>query len=307
VEDALSGRNGHAFTPALATLAEDGERLAGIGDASDAGRGDPQSRVNIDFAALQQLGFLNPATPRSRLADEFRAIKRPLLRNIDERSAAARGLRPNLIMVTSALQGDGKTFNSINLAVSIAMEQDRTVLFVDADVVRATAGRTLGVDGKAPGLIDLLKEGSEIEPADVILRTNMNKLSILPAGNASDKSTELLASDTMHAFMIELADRYPDRVVVFDSPPLLMTTEASVLASFMGQIVFVASADLTPQTAVQEALEQIGEDKLVGMVLNRASQRRSKLLGIGSYGYGYGYGYGSVAGRTTEESGTVSP
>ena len=247
--------------------------------------------IELPFEALQQQGFLSPLIPRSRMAEEFRTIKRPLLRNI-EGSGPSSIERPNLVMVTSALQGDGKTFSSINLAISIAMEQDKTVLFVDADVVRATAGRTLGVPPGSPGLIDLLEGNDKIEPADVIMRTNMENLRVLPAGNASDKSTELLASRDMHDFMIELSHRYSDRVIVFDSPPLLLTTEASVLASFMGQIVFIASSDVTPQHAVQEALEQIGEDKMVGVVLNRASPRRSKILGIGSYGYGYGYGQG---------------
>lgn len=275
--------------------------LAHIGNTS-------ASYVELPFNDLRTQGFLTPTVPRSRLAEEFRTIKRPLLKNID--GPGSQNIdRPNLIMVTSALQGDGKTFSSINLAISIAMEQDKTVLFVDADVVRATAGKTLGIPSDTPGLIDLLQEGSEIEPADVIMRTNMDKLRILPAGNASDKSTELLASGGMHDFMIELSHRYPDRVIVFDSPPLLLTTEAAVLASFMGQIVFVASADVTPQHAAQEALEQIGEDKMIGIVLNRASRRRSKLLGVGSYGYGYGYGggYGYGAGREGSSSAEETP
>lgn len=265
-------------------------------------------RLEIQFDELQKLGFVSPMTPRSRMAEEFRTIKRPLLKNISGRGSR-QVERPNLIMVTSALQGDGKTFTSINLAISIALEQDKTVLFVDADVVRASAGRTLGVKAGTPGLIDLLQDDSDIEPSDVILHTNLPNLRVLPAGNASDKSTELLASSTMHDFMLELSARYRDRVIVFDSPPLLLTTEASVLASFMGQVVFVASADITPQYAVQEALEHIGEDKAVGVVLNRASRRRSKLLGIGSYGYGYGYGYGYDADREGRdaEAGTASP
>lgn len=264
---------------------------------SDSGQG---AELQLDFEHLQSLGFLTPVTPRSRAAEEFRTIKRPLLRNIEGRSGEVRAPGSNLVMVTSALQGDGKTFCSINLAVSIAMERDTTVLFVDADVVRAVAGKTLGVPAGAPGLIDLLEDTEGLEPADVIMRTNIDNLRILPAGNASDKSTELLASATMRDFMIELSNRYPDRVIVFDSPPLLLTTEASVLASFMGQIVFIASADVTPQAAVREALEHIGEDKMVGVVLNRASRRRSKLLGIGSYGYGYGYGQGYSYGADRE-------
>ena len=201
----------------------------------------------------------------------------------------------NLIMVTSALQGDGKTYSSINLALSIAMEQDKTVLFVDADTAKAEAGRVLGVPPASPGLIDVL-EDKGISVGDVILRTNVEKLRILPAGNIHAHSNELLASDVMRRLMLELSERYSDRVIVFDSPPLLLTTEAGVLANLMGQIVFVVGAETTPQNAVTQAMEHIGEDKTVGLVLNRA-RIHSKLFGYGyGYGYrqyGYGYGYGS--------------
>ncbi len=253
--------------------------------------------VQIPFDDLAAKGMLTPYTPRSLIAEEYRTIKRPLLRNMSAGNSTVAD-HPNLIMVTSALQGDGKTFTAVNLAISIAMEQDKTVLFIDADVAKASAGRLLGVDDKAPGLIDLL-ENKGVTPADVILPTNIENLRIIPAGNAHERSTELLASSSMHALMLELSGRYPDRVIVFDSPPLLLTTEASVLASFMGQIAIVVGTDETPQAAVLEALEHIGEDKVIGTILNKAHRRRNKLLGIsygtygGQYGYGgYGYGYG---------------
>ena len=250
--------------------------------------------VNIPFDELQRLGMLTPAIPRSAIAEEYRTIKRPLLTNVAGQSAAPIN-NANLIMVTSALQGDGKTFSSINLALSIAMEQDKTVLFVDADTAKAEAGRLLGVPLDSPGLIDVL-ENKGVSLGDVILRTNVEKLRILPAGNIHAHANELLASDAMRLLMLELSERYSDRVIVFDSPPLLLTTEAGVLANLMGQIVFVVSAESTPQQAVTEALEHIGQDKMVGMVLNRA-RRHSKLFGYG-YGYaygrdGYGYGYGN--------------
>ncbi len=241
-----------------------------------------------------ELGFLTPSIPRSAIAEEYRTIKRPLLTNIAGHSAVPIK-NANLIMVTSALQGDGKTFSSINLALSIAMEQDKTVLFVDADTAKAEAGRVLGVPPGSPGLIDVL-ENKGIGVGDVILPTNVEKLRILPAGNVHAHSNELLASDSMRRLMLELSERYPDRVVVFDSPPLLLTTEAGVLANLMGQIVFVVGAETTPQNAVTQAMEHIGQDKTVGLLLNRA-RKHSRLFGYG-YGYaarqyGYGYGYGS--------------
>lgn len=256
--------------------------------------------VNIPFDALHNMGFLTPAIPRSTIAEEFRAIKRPLLRNIAGKSASPIA-NANLIMVTSALQGDGKTFSSLNLAMSMAMEQDKTVLYVDADVLKATAGGLLGVPHDTPGLIDILRK-DDAQPEDVILRTNIPNLRLLPAGTPDEHATELLASENMQKLMLELSARYSDRVIVFDSPPLLLTTESGVLASSMGQIVFVVAADITPKGAVEEALEHIGSDKMVGVMLNRASPRRG-IFGKGYGNYGYGYGYGSA--RLTPAAGSA--
>jgi protein-tyrosine kinase len=246
--------------------------------------------VKIPFRELRELGILTPAIPRSAIAEEYRTIKRPLLINIAGDSVTPPIPHGNLIMVTSALEGDGKTFSSICLALSIAMERDKHVLFVDADTAKAEAGRMLGVASTSPGLIDVL-ENKDARAADYILPTNVEKLRILPAGGVHTHANELLASARMRQLMLELSDEDPSRVIVFDSPPLLLTTEAAVLASFMGQIVFVVSADMTPQYAVTQAIEHIGEDKMVGMVLNRARRRVNPYY----YNYGYGggpYGYG---------------
>lgn len=260
-----------------------------------------KTRVAIPFAELEAKGIVSPAVPRGLAAEEFRTIKRPILKNIAGESAVPIK-NPNLVMVTSALQGDGKTFASINLAISIAMEQDKTVLFVDADVSKASAGKMLGVPSDSAGLIDVL-ENKGIELPDVILRTTMDKLAILPAGRAHERANELLASASMVRLMLDLSQRYSDRVIVFDSPPLLLTTEAGVLAGLMGQVVFVARADKTPQHAITEALEHIAEDMVVGMVLNGTHRRRSSLFGYGyGYGYGSGYGYGDRQGGGASET-----
>lgn len=261
---------------------------------------DENADVDIPFDRLHDQGYLTPSKPRSTTAEEFRAIKRPLLKNISGQSAAHIN-NANLIMVTSALEGDGKTFSSLNLAMSIAMEQDKTVLFIDADVHKASAGKVFGVPDETPGLIDILM--GDTRPEDVILRTSIRNLRIMPAGTRHEKATELLASAKMHILMQELASRYSDRVIIFDSPPLLLTNESSVLASFMGQIVFVAAANRTPQHAVQEALERIGKDKMVAVMLNKTSRRPFTLFGLGArYGYGYGYGVGH---REDVQAGTI--
>lgn len=241
--------------------------------------------LHLPLARLSALGMVTPNAPRSVIAEEYRAIKRPLLLNL-KGEGASQVEHANLIMVASALSGEGKTFSAINLAMSIAMEQDKSVLFVDADVSKASAGGLLGVPDKAPGLIDLL-ENKGMRFQDVVLKTNIPNLRILPAGNLHQRATELLASQSMRALMLDISQRYPDRVIVFDSPPLLLTTEARVLSNFMGQIVFVVAAEQTSQDAVIEALQHLSSDSIVGMVLNKAQHKST-----GSYGYGYGYGYG---------------
>jgi exopolysaccharide/PEP-CTERM locus tyrosine autokinase len=243
--------------------------------------------LKLNFEEMRQLGILTPNVPRSAIAEEFRTIKRPLLSNIAGDEVTPPIKHGNLIMVTSALEGDGKTFTSISLAISIAMEQDKTVLFVDADTAKAEAGRIMGIPSDCPGLIDVLEDESA-KLSDVMLSTNIDKLRILPAGDLHTHANELLASERMRKLMVELSENYSDRVIVFDSPPLLLTTEAAVLANFMGQIVFVVSADATPHHAVSQAIEHIGEDKMVGMVLNRARRRSNPYY----YSYGEVYGYG---------------
>ena len=242
--------------------------------------------VNIPFEHLKSLGMITPDMPRSRIAEEYRTIKRPLLMNIAGKGAAKVD-NINVIMVTSALQGEGKTFSSINLALSIAMELDKTVLFIDADISNSSGGRLLGVGGDQPGLIDILEnEGTGI--GDVMLNTNLPNLRIIPAGHVHDNANELLASESMHRVVEDLSNRFSDRVIIVDTPPLLQTTEASVLASLMGQIVVVVEAEKTSQEAVDEALRHIGGDKIISMLLNKNKQHHMHKY----YGYGYGYGYG---------------
>ncbi|OUS08109.1 hypothetical protein A9Q90_04565 [Gammaproteobacteria bacterium 54_18_T64] len=241
--------------------------------------------IDISFAELARRGMVTPDSPRSPIAEEYRSIKRPLLVNI-EGNGAATIRHPNLIMVTSALQGEGKTFSAVNLAMSIAMEQDKTVLLVDADISKASAARLLGVPDSSPGLIDVL-ENESLQIGDVMLHTNIPNLRIVPAGRVHERATELLASQSMYRVAKELAQRYSDRVVIFDSPPMLLTNEAQVVASLVGQIVFVIAAEKTSQRAVTEALGMLGDEAVVGMILNK-----TKHAFTSKYGYGYGYGYG---------------
>lgn len=239
-------------------------------------------RVELDLNRMRDLGMVTAAGGRTRLLEDFRVIKRPLLqRAFIER---APGARPNnLIMITSSLPGEGKTYCAINLAMSIAMELDHTVLLVDADVARPSVLRTLGLPAHR-GLMDILVD-DKLDMADVMLRTNVDTLSILPAGTNTPRATELLASSTMTNLVHEIANRYPDRIVIFDSPPLLLTSESHVLASHMGQIVMMVEAQTTTQHAVKEALQQLEGYPNVNLIYNKTRE----IPGIEeTYDYHYG-------------------
>ena len=235
----------------------------------------------LDLLKLAMDGFVTPGIPRSRLADEFRIIKRPLIAN-----ASGKRVTPikngNLIMVTSSMPGEGKTFSAVNLAMSIAMELDQTVLLVDADVARPAIPRTLGLpSGK--GLLDALQSES-FDLDNACIRTNIEKLTILTSGTPHARATELLASDAMDRLLGDITAHYPDRIVIFDSPPLLVTTEARELATHMGQIVFVVQAESTLQADVKKGLAMIESCSIKMIVLNQA-----RTAAQGGYGYGYGY------------------
>ena len=238
-------------------------------------------RVEIDMVRLAANNMVTSEGGRNPVAEEFRVIKRPLIENAFSRDGRTVN-RNNLIMVTSALPGEGKTFSAINLAISIAMELDHTVLLIDADVARPSVLRTLGLKAQA-GLMDVLLD-PKLDVADVLLKTNIDTLSILPAGKSHRHATELLASQTMSTLLDEIASRYPDRIVIFDSPPLLLTSEARVLASQMGQIVVVIEAETTTMHAVKSALSQLEACTNVNLVYNKAKN----FPGQENYGYYYG-------------------
>jgi protein-tyrosine kinase len=270
-EIAITSRQSEAIVVAPRPVAD---------DAPTASR----NRVELDLEAISATGILVPQATRSQLADELRVIKRPLIANAMGKGGTAIQ-NGNLIMITSALPGEGKSFTAINLAISIAMELDNTVMLVDADVSRPSVLNMLGLP-PAPGLLDVVLKNS-VDISGVLLRTNIEKLSILPSGTAQARATELLASDAMIRLLEDMAGRYSDRIIIFDSPPLLLTTESRALATHMGQIVIVVNAENTAQAAVKQAVAAIETCPVKMMVLNQARQSSTD-----GYGYGYGYGYG---------------
>jgi len=266
-----------------------------------ADRADPDRRskqVTIDIPNLISRGIITPQTKRNRTVEEFRLIKRMLLsRRWDEGDAPG-----NTIVVTSALPSEGKTTTAINLAMSIAAEEDLRVLLVDADFIKPDALRQLGVSA-SKGLIDVLQD-PRMDISDFMLRTNIDKLSLIPSGQLHERCTELLASARMDEVITELAHRYEDRILIFDSPPVLVTTESVALASHMGQVMFVVQAGRTKRESVMSALELIGDRPGLGLVLNRTTARLGNME-FGSYygSYGYGYGYGADRAESVDQKG----
>lgn len=230
-------------------------------------RAAPRGQVVLNLEHLRRAGYLVPDQVRSELAEQFRHIKRPLLKNA--RAKPEELEHPGtLIMVTSALPGEGKTFSSINLAMSMAMEVDTAVILVDADVVRPSVFGRLGIESQHPGLLDLLTR-EDLELQDALVSTNIAKLTLMASGDRNKQSTELLASTAMDNLLTQLAAEYSDHVVIFDAPPLLLTTESSVLASKVGQVIVVVEANKTRRQAVQQAFEALRNCNVVMSVLNK--------------------------------------
>ncbi len=255
------------------------------GEASSAkttvGR-ETQLRIVIDFERLRSMGFAPPAD-QSALAEEFRLIKRPLLSAALGHTDSARENR-NVMMVTSALPNEGKTYVAINLAFSMASEHDVQVLLVDADVAKPSIPRVFDFEPSL-GLVDAVAGGAT-DFADILVRTSVENLAIIPAGKTKPGVSELLASARMTRFVNELARRYANRIIIFDSPPVLARSEPIVLAKHVGQVVFVVEAERTSRTAVDDALALIGRDRVGGVVLNKAP----RVIGQEGFGQGY-YGY----------------
>jgi receptor protein-tyrosine kinase len=252
--------------------------------AADTAEDRPKGNVQeIDLVALREARFITPDMPPNLMSEEFRIIKRSILLN-----AFAKGneekKNSNIVLVTSSSPGEGKTFSSINLALSIATEQDVTVLLVDADFSKPEVLNRLGVAG-GKGLMDAVAD-KDIDLGDCLVRTNIPNLVLLPAGRQHNLTTELLASDRMEKMVNELSTRYNDRIIIFDSPPVLASSAASVLALYMGQTVFVIEAEKTTEPQIKESLNMISACENINLVLNKTHYSGSNKKFASYYGYG---------------------
>lgn len=239
------------------------------------------NNLHIDLNKLNNDGFLTPKHPDSPLSSIFRMIKRPILNNAKGKGASIVE-HPNLIQVTSSFANEGKTYSAINIAISIAMEKDLNVLLIDADIRKPSLAKTFNIDVEL-GLTDLLS-GNVDDMSKVLFNTNIPSLTIMCAGKPHPNGTELLSSDAMNRFIEEVSTRYPNRIIIFDSPPLLQTTESTTLAAHMGQVILVVEAETTLAPQIKKSIE-ILNNEIVLLLLNKQREKKNDI----AYGYGYGY------------------
>ena len=243
---------------------------------------DPLSASNvahIDLARLQEIGMVTPLGGRTRIVDEYRLIKRPVLYNAVKSSSQKRG---NLVMVTSAQPGEGKTFTAISLAMSVLAEKNIQVLLVDLDTARQNLCRTLGISSEK-GLINLLNDTAS-SLSEVLVQTDVPRLTVLPAGVDEPLAHELLASPKMQRLMSDLSNQYRHGLVIVDTAPVLVSTDTSVLATNVGQVIMVVEANRTGRASIEEAVSQVKGCEQISFLLNRVA------LSDMIYQYGSYYG-----------------
>lgn len=241
--------------------------------------------LHIDLSQLRRISMIPPVADTDRLSNEYRRIKRPLVNN-----AIGRGVAKvpdgNLIMVTSAIEGEGKTFTSLNLAMSIALDPDFSVTLVDGDTARRDLSRILGL-AEAPGLLNLLAD-EDLDPSGLIRPTDIETLSVLPAGHHHALSEELLSSDRMARRVSQLRGIGANHIVLFDAAPVLAAPETVTLSQHVAQIAMVVKASSTRQHEVTMALESLDSSKAINMILNQSLGRPGGERYGGYYGYGAG-------------------
>jgi len=243
--------------------------------------------VELPMDRLRARGLLTPGNERSKLAEQYRLVKRPLLNKA--LAAAGSDSTQKLIMVTSARPGEGKTFTAFNLALSIAAERHLQVILVDADPHRGQLLETLGLE-KCAGFMDYLA-GDVQRLSEVLRPTDRENLWVLPPGRCHANSTELIAGPRMTEFIAELALAHRPRIVIFDAPPVLASTESSVLAHRVGQVVMVIEAEKTQRRTLEDALALLNACPNVNLLLNKSR------VSFGAEGYGGYGGYGNYHGR----------
>jgi exopolysaccharide/PEP-CTERM locus tyrosine autokinase len=263
---------GSALKPVLPPMVDDLEGSKAV------------NRLAIDINALRAGGYLPETSKERQFSDQYRRIKRPLIEKALSGDDA--GGEPRVIIITSAVPGDGKTFTSINLAFSMALERDISILLIDSDVAKHHITDIFGLRERK-GLLDALTDES-LDPEALVVPTSSRGFSILPAGTRVEGTAELVSSNRMRQIVATLCARNPRRILLLDSPPMLITNEGRALVKIAGQVVLVVRAGETPRHAVQAAMNMIDEKQAGGLILNQVK------VGLTEGYYGYG-AYGTPA------------
>lgn len=225
--------------------------------------------VELDRDAMAGSGLLTPETPAGNLAEEMRLVKRRLLTAID--AGTARGDESaRLVLVASGQPDEGKTFIALNLALSIASEQERSVLLIDGDNAKPELLSRLGLAEDGPGFVDSLAD-PRLDPESLVVDTDIAGLSLLPAGRKERNIPEYFASARMPELMARLLDADPDRIILIDSSPVLAASATGVLAQHAGHTLVVVKADTTAEADLKETLDLLSACDNLSLVLNNAA------------------------------------
>ena len=211
--------------------------------------------------------------PQSFEAEQFKILRTNLL-------FPSTGKSPRTIMVTSSMPDEGKSLVSANLAISIAQSIQEHVLLIDCDIRRPRIHTQFGF-GDVPGLSEHLSRGIPI--ASLILKTIIDKLSILPGGKPPFNPSELVSSQRMSKLLQEVKYRYSDRFIVIDSPPPKLTAETSALSRQVDGILLVIEYGRTSREMLSDLINIIGKEKIVGVVFNKLDMRYAGYYGLGKY------------------------
>jgi protein-tyrosine kinase len=264
---------------------------------AEADPGPATPELILDRGRLARYGINLPSSGRSRTVEEFRLVKRNLMTQLSQGGSLADQRSSRLIMVTSARPGEGKTFISLNLALAFASERDVKALLVDVDTQHSTMQTILGITGER-GIVDVLAGTCAL--SDVLVRTNIANLMILPSGRGGPHVPELFSSNQMAALMAEMTRRFADRYVIIDTPPCMASSDAAALAPLVGQIVFIVEAHHTQQMEIEASLGMLSACPRISLLLNKSDSLSAEHFG--SYEYYY-----HSQGRETDAPGSTKP
>lgn len=247
----------------------------------------PARNGTINADALATMGMIVPGSAVSGIAEEYRIIKRELIRGITGAPGRPMLPRGHRILIASANPGEGKTFSAINLALSLAAEADHDVVLIDGDMAKPSIVRTLGLED-GPGLMDALAD-PRLPVGDCLIQTDLPRLKVMPSGQSTNGDSELLASSRTEALLSRLEAGAPGRIILIDSPPILAASPAAVLAGHVGQLVMVVRADETLEASLRDAVGLVSACPHIQLLLNGVK------FSPGGRRFGTYYGQGSGA------------